>query len=200
MYVDAVAGMPSLWLMNGGMDVMDQVDQNWRDMTWADAMRAVERSMPAAFTDHIHRAPSHLVVGDILFVHAGLAPNAAPEVHLDRHCPHADNDLHWAWIRRSFLEWSGGWTWDAGSGRYGWGRTLVVHGHSPAIIHPLSARTSSLTDCDAVDRFRRVCLDAGSARLDQIAWAHFYRQDDTTMLQIAAATVLPQVDPSDLFF
>lgn len=72
--------------------------------------------------------------------------------------------------------------------------------HSPAIIHPLSARTSSLTDCDAVDRFRRVCLDAGSARLDQIAWAHFYRQDDTTMLQIAAATVLPQVDPSDLFF
>lgn len=38
------------------------------------------------------------------------------------------------------------------------------------------------------------------ARLDQIAWAHFYRQDDTTMLQIAAATVLPQVDPSDLFF
>lgn len=162
MYVDAVAGMPSLWLMNGGMDVMDQVDQNWRDMTWADAMRAVERSMPAAFTDHIHRAPSHLVVGDILFVHAGLAPNAAPEVHLDRHCPHADNDLHWAWIRRSFLEWSGGWTWDVGSGRYGWGRTLVVHGHSPAIIHPLSARTSSLTDCDAVDRFRRVCLDAGS--------------------------------------
>lgn len=200
MYADAVAGMPSLWLMNGGIDVMQEVDRDWRDLPWADAMRAVERSMPAGFTDHIRAAPSHLVVGDILFVHAGLDPSVAPNVHLARRRPHSNDDLHWAWIRRSFLEWSGGWTWDAGSSRYGWGSTLVVHGHSPAITHTLSASTLSLANGDAVDRFRRVCLDAGAARLDQIAWAHFYRQDETTMLQISAATAISHVDPADLFF
>lgn len=47
MYADAVAGKPSLWLMNGGMDVMDEVDQNWRDLSWADAMRAVARQATA---------------------------------------------------------------------------------------------------------------------------------------------------------
>lgn len=200
MYADAMAGMPSLWLMNGGLDVMDEVDRNWRDLSWADASRAVERRMPAGFTDHIRTAPSHLKVGDVLFVHAGLNPCAAPDRHLERGHPHSDNDLHWAWIRRSFLEWSGGWTWDAGSSRYGWGDTLVVHGHSPVITRPMSAKASSLADCDAVDDFRRVCLDAGSAHLDQIAWARFYREGEATMLQISAAMVIPQVDPSDLFF
>lgn len=200
MYADAIAGAPSLWLMNGGIDVMDEVDRDWRSLPWADAMRAVEARMPSGFTDLIRGAPSHLRIGDILFVHAGLDPYSAPDIHLDRHRPHADNDLHWAWIRRSFLEWSGGWTWEPVSHQYGWGDALVVHGHSPVITQPMSAGASSLAACDVVDQCRRVCLDAGSARLDQIAWAHFFRVEATTMMQISASAVIPLVDPSDLYF
>ncbi len=200
MYIDALAGKPSLWLTNGGLDVLDEVDRDWRSKPLSQVMRVVAERMPSGFSKLIHAAPSHIRVGDLLFVHAGLDPNSAPDTHLDRKRPHVANDTHWAWIRESFLTWADGWSWDPAECRYRAGDAIVIHGHSPAITLPLSAETMNLSPCDEIDRFSRLCLDIGSAQFGQIAWAHFYRCGEETKMQIAAASEMPTVHPLDLFF
>lgn len=200
MYLDAWAGKPSLWLANGGLSLLDEVDQNWRSEPLNQAIHAVAERMPNGFSNLIHAAPSHVQVGDLLFVHAGVDPNTSPDMHFNRKRPHIANNTHWAWIREGFLTWADGWNWDPTECRYRAGDAIVIHGHSPAITLPLSAETISLKPCDEIDRFSRICLDIGSAQLGQIAWARFYRCGEETKMQIAAVSELVTVDPSDLFF
>src|SRR4051794_34754129 len=87
-----------------------------------------ERAGPL-LTDFFARLETHLLVGNLVIVHAGIDPAedepgmrrflAKPWDELPRPAPGGDS--HWAWIREPLLNWPG----PARSGR------IVVHGHTP---------------------------------------------------------------------
>jgi serine/threonine protein phosphatase 1 len=89
--------------------------------------------------------------GDILFVHAGVNPRLDLEAFLAApwNTPlfRLDEDRHWAWVRRPFLEHR--------PGREGFSGLFVVHGHTPN-----DARRDASHE-DQIARFR-LNLDAGS--------------------------------------
>lgn len=68
---------------------------------------------------------------------------------------------------------------------YVWGDTVVVHGHTPAVRNRLT-HSDELRICDGIDEYRAVCLDVGASSRPQISSAHFYRNDEQTMMQIHA--------------
>ena len=82
--------------------------------------------------------------GELLLVHAGLAPGVEAETFLGQG-RFGSSGEHWAWIRDPFLEWEFGW------GPDGFARAA-----------------------DRIGTHRRLCLDAGAAYgLPQVGWAEF---------------------------
>ncbi|WP_121632099.1 metallophosphoesterase [Tropicibacter alexandrii] len=189
--LDVLAGHPpGEWVVNGGLKVMNEVDRGWRDLRWPDALTALRAAIPAGFEERLRAAPSHLQFGDVLCVHAGLHPHMPPDEHLERARPHRHNDQHWATIRSPFLNWQGGWNWDGE--HYGWGDTVVVHGHTPAVRMSLLTDPDGLQPCDGIDTHRTLCLDAGATTRDQIAWAQIWSEGSQAMVQVHAATMVPE--------
>ncbi|WP_133064480.1 metallophosphoesterase [Marivivens niveibacter] len=185
----------SLWLLNGGMAVLDELNPEWRGMAWRNVIKMVRDGLPDGFEQRLRDAPSHLVIGDLLCVHAGLHPDRLPEQHLLRDRPHATPD-HWATIRYPALNWRGGWDWN---GRYyTWGNRVVIHGHTPAVRCAVLDDPKVLRDCDGIDEYRALCLDGGASAYDQIAWARIWRDGGETRLQIYAASGAPRAD-GDLY-
>lgn len=170
------------WSMNGGMhflleafeDMGMEMPKDAREM-----MKQFNAHLDAlapgddGFAAFVRSWPSHLKMGDVLCVHAGLAPKKPHEhtFHLTQqeHFPATmqDRDLsqrHWAWIRDQFLAWQGGWPECGSKGADGF---LVMHGHTV----PAGARASKLEHGEDVrDVFcrmetnARICLDGGAAR------------------------------------
>ncbi|ANT62283.1 hypothetical protein AYJ57_17830 [Salipiger sp. CCB-MM3] len=186
MLLDYLDRVSNVWLFNGGTVMLDELDCDWRSLRWLDVVDAVRAALPDSFETAIRNAPSHLQIGGLLFVHAGLAPHKAPEVHLQKRRVHETDSMHWAWIREPFLNWMRGWTWSVARGEYSWGDSVVVHGHSAAVEASLAVSPGRLSSCDRIDTHRRLCLDAGASTWDQIAWAHFYQTDGRTMMRLAA--------------
>lgn len=116
--------------------------------------------------------PSHLRIGDLIFVHAGLNPVQDDAKHLDRHRP--IDDPHWAEICNRFLTWEGGWDVDPTSGAQWMGPTVLVHGHTPAIRTSLSETYAEMAQMVGVVEYRAICLDAEAASLPQVGWARFW--------------------------
>ena len=176
-------GDPNLWLLNGGRTVMDEVDPDWRSLPWDAALRSLRTALPRRWIESIATAPSHLTAGDLLFVHAGVDPQADRVAFLDRHRPMGE--LHWATIRHAFLTWDEGW--DRGdAGEAVRGPTVIVHGHTPAIRSSLWETRAELSQMDGIDGFRAICLDAGATSRPQIGWARFWREDRRSMVEISA--------------
>ncbi|OBY24214.1 metallophosphoesterase family protein [Leisingera sp. JC1] len=172
-----------LWLANGGRALLAETAQGTATEPFSDVRERLAASIPEAFISAIHSAPSHVRIGDLLMVHAGLDPDASPEEHLDRHRPLSDS--HWAGIRHKFLYFADGW--DYGEGGYFTGATVVVHGHTPAVREDLNLRVEAMAEMDGIDDYRAICLDAGASTRPQIGWAHFYSRGGKTMCQIFAA-------------
>lgn len=190
MMIDAFDGMSqNLWLGNGGRTVMAEIDPNWMRTPWVYNLPRLEEGLPAGFLECIEAAPSHYKIGDLLFVHAGLSPDEAPEDYLDRANP------EWAWIRNDFLTATQGWTWNTDLARYEWGNTIVVHGHTPAIRERLDTSTDELQIMDGIDTHRTLCLDAYAHRYHQVGWAHFQRDAGKTLMQVCVSIT---EDPNDL--
>lgn len=172
-----------LWLVNGGRALLAEIAPDKAPEPFSDVRERLAASIPEAFIRAIHSAPSHVRIGDLLMVHAGLDPDASPEEHLYRHRPLSDS--HWAGIRHKFLCFTDGW--DYGEGGYFKGATVVVHGHTPAVREDLNLREDAMGEMDGIDDYRAICLDAGASTRPQIGWAHFYSSDGKTMCQIFAA-------------
>lgn len=172
-----------LWLANGGRAFLAETAQGTATEPFSDVRERLASSIPEAFIRAIHSAPSHVRIGDLLMVHAGLDPDASPEEHLDRHRPLSDS--HWAGIRHKFLCFTDGW--DYGEEGYFKGATVVVHGHTPAVREDLNLREDAMAEMDGIDDYRAICLDAGASTRPQIGWAHFYSCDEQTMCQIFSA-------------
>lgn len=152
------------WLDNGGGTVIAEANPRAPVRLLRDFAEIAQRIVPGAFLALIRQACSHQKLGNLILVHAGLAPDQAPDTFLN--LPGAGAfGAHWAWIRRPFLDWQGGW----GPER----QWLVVHGHTPA-VRRLGAASRFLALANRKRTHGRICLDAGAAfGLPQVGWAEF---------------------------
>lgn len=157
------------WFLNGGSSVLEELGR--RDIevrTHTDIPEAIRATFPAAWLAAIETAPSHVRIGRLLFVHAGVDPadmEACLRLGSEDHWPAGANAdrSHWAWVREPFLEHEGGF-----------GGVVVVHGHTPVF-----GRYDRIEHADIVksrmDRMRdraRVNIDAGAATNERIGFLH----------------------------
>lgn len=152
------------WLDNGGAAVIAEAAPTAPVRLLRDFAEIARRIVPSAYVAAMRRAPSHLMIGNLLLVHAGLAPDQ--DAHAFLNLPkQGAYGAHWAWIRQPFLNWRGGWGPDA--------RWLVVHGHTP-VAKKISGTSRFFASANRVQTHNRICLDAGSASgLPQVGWAEF---------------------------
>lgn len=81
------------------------------DEAWLEASQALARELPSAHRHFLNALPHAVVVGDYVFVHAGLRPDVP--LH-----EQSINDL--LWIRDAFFDAQGSF------------EKVVVHGHTPS--------------------------------------------------------------------
>lgn len=161
------------WFENGGHTLMHEIMPNPKAQP-CDILEALPKHIPEAFLEMMHFGPTYHLAHRIMFIHAGLRPNADPQGHLKASRMMDPNRHHWAWIREDFLEHQGGWEdYDA---------DLVVHGHTAGIDFPVQS------PCDISDltiSHRRINVDVGASALPQIAAVEFV--EDKYRLHIAEA-------------
>lgn len=140
----------------------------WLDCGGAAVYRELspERTLPyhempaivaARFGPYIQRlanraSPAH-VEGDLLFVHAGLMPGRMSECLALGPQENVVDGHHWAWIRKPFLRWKGGWDTP--------GRT-IVHGHTVCVDEQVPTLKDAVKAMDRVAKKSRICLDIGA--------------------------------------
>jgi serine/threonine protein phosphatase 1 len=152
------------WHAVGGDAVIDEIVPP-RKGNVADIARMVGEALPEGFVDMMLAAPSHHVEGPALFVHAGIPPWGDRRAFLAQGIfDHPADNLHWAWIREEFLDWTMGW--DAGDDPKG--RTVVVHGHTIEVGRQVEDDLELSRAMDRVTDQRRINLDIGSFAFGQL--------------------------------
>jgi serine/threonine protein phosphatase 1 len=190
MLVDALNAEDTLehWLLNGGKTVLAEVELSWPEASWPEIVSKVRQKIHPDYIDLIANGPTHLHLGDLIFVHAGLHPHRNRTAFLaqDRLCVRSDD--HWASIRYPFLNWTGGWEMDDPDARRRNAKpTVVVHGHTPALRQNLTT-AEDLSICDGIRVYRVVDLDIGAGHRPQLAWAHFRCINGQVEVRIHALT------------
>jgi len=141
------------WLGNGGdRTVAEFVKSEQPPEYFDDLLTEARASLPPRIRAWLESLRASWRSGQVLFVHAGVNPQVELETFLAApwNIPLAtlDEDFHWAWVRRPFLEHR--------PGPDGFGGFFVVHGHTPN-----DARREA-SHPDQIAGFR-LNLDAGSA-------------------------------------
>jgi len=150
------------WLDNGGEDLILEAEPGCTARRLKDLAEIARRAIDPRFLEVMHNGPSWHRENNLVFVHAGLDPNADAYEFLSQPRLLSLNSDHWAWIREPFLDWTSGW----GPER-SW---LIIHGHSPATYQLEDLRTFE-HGADKIATHRRLCLDAGAAAgLPQLAF------------------------------
>jgi serine/threonine protein phosphatase 1 len=142
-----------LWLGNGGdRTVAEFLKTEAPPDTLDDMLNEARASLPPRVLAWLTSLRPSWRSGQILFVHAGVNPEVELEAFLGApwNTPLAklDEGLHWAWVRRPFL--------DHRPRANGFSGFFVVHGHTPNDGRPKASHA------DQIARFR-LNLDAGSA-------------------------------------
>ena len=141
------------WLGNGGDRTVGEFVKSEQPPEYFDDLLTEARaSLPPRIRAWLESLRASWRSGQVLFVHAGVNPQVELETFLGVpwNIPLAklDEDFHWAWVRRPFLEHR--------PGPDGFGGFFVVHGHTPN-----DARREA-SHPDQIAGFR-LNLDAGSA-------------------------------------
>jgi serine/threonine protein phosphatase 1 len=141
------------WLGNGGdRTVAEFVKSEQPPEYFDDLLTEARTSLPPRIRAWLASSRASWRSGQVLFVHAGVNPEVELETFLAApwNIPLAtlDEDRHWAWVRRPFLEHR--------PGPNGFGGFFVVHGHTPNDARPKASHA------DQIAGFR-LNLDAGSA-------------------------------------
>lgn len=167
MLVDAILDPPEFmgdWLDNGGDAVILEADPGCRAGKLVDLAEIARTAFDPAFLTAMTSGPTFERAGELLLVHAGLAPGVDAEAFLSQG-RFGTSGKHWAWIREPFLDWNAGWGPD--------GSWVVVHGHTPAVTRR-ARRDGFRRAADRVMTHRRLCLDAGATYgHPQVGWAEF---------------------------
>lgn len=172
----------------GGLALIDELDPRAEAKTAPDVARMLRDRLPDGFLDRIRQATSHLRLGDLVLVHAGLYPTVDETVQarfLAQGRVGTEKE-HWAWVRAPFLDWEGGWDADR--------RVVVLHGHTSAVRGPVHP-DAYFEAADRVGSHRRVNLDAGAAGCEQVGFAELRGGPDPAY-RIGMARACPaQGDP-----
>jgi serine/threonine protein phosphatase 1 len=143
----------AVWVGNGGDAVIEEL--LGPRAPWGDAgrlLRSLRQAAPPAVLDWLEALKTHTFSGGVLFVHAGVNPTMQLEEFLaepwDAAIATLDENLHWAWVRRPFLDYD--------PGERGFSGYFVIHGHTPL------DRGHTRSHAEQVRRFR-INLDGGSA-------------------------------------
>ncbi len=142
-------------LKGGGSDFLAEMQA----CAGSDANRPLGSLAASALGDNIlgllGAQKSHILVDNLLFVHAGIKPTADLGYFVS--VPWTElKDAQWAWIREEFLTWQGGF-----NGR------IVVHGHTPPDL--FKALTGQADPHRLVHA--RLSLDGGTSRSGCVAAA-----------------------------
>jgi serine/threonine protein phosphatase 1 len=140
------------WIANGGDRTLAEFVEFDEPPGDVDELLAAARaSLPPRVRAWLASLRASWRSGDILFVHAGVNPRVDIDAFLavpwNTPLFRLNEDRHWAWVRRPFLEHR--------PGPKGFSGLFVVHGHTPN-----DARRDASHD-DQIARFR-LNLDAGS--------------------------------------
>ncbi len=170
----------------GGLALIDELDPGAEAKTAPDVARMLRDRLPDGFLDRILQAPSHLRLGDLVLVHAGLYPTIDETVQAQFLAQGrvGTEKEHWAWVRAPFLDWERGW--DAGR------RVVVLHGHTSAVTGPVHP-DAYFEVADRVGSHRRLNLDAGSARCEQVGFAEL-RGGESPAYRIGMARACPALE------
>ncbi len=174
------------WMRLGGDKVLAELDMSVETNSWQELTEKLKKHLHSDYLNAMGSGPTHLYLGDLLFVHAGIHPfqNRADFLGLSRRFIKMED--HWANIRHTFLTHRGGWDQnDADLKRRELNPTVVVHGHTPALRQDL-AEAGDLEVCDGIDEYRTVALDIGAAYRPQLAYAHFRVRGGKAEVQIRA--------------
>jgi len=141
------------WLGNGGdRTVAEFVKSEQPPEYFDDLLTEARASLPPRIRAWLASSRASWRSGQVLFVHAGVNPEVELETFLAApwNIPLAtlDEDRHWAWVRRPFLEHR--------PGPDGFGGFFVVHGHTPNDARPKASHADQIAGY-------RLNLDAGSA-------------------------------------
>ncbi len=141
------------WLGNGGDRTVAEFLKTEDSPEYLDDLLTNARgSLPPRIRAWLQASRASWRSGHVLFVHAGVNPEVELETFLavpwNTPLARLDEDLHWAWVRRPFL--------DHRPGPDGFSGFFVVHGHTPN-----DARRKA-SHSDQIAGFR-LNLDAGSA-------------------------------------
>lgn len=145
-----------------GYPMFDELDLKG-SLSIDEAVEKMKLALPAGLLDHIARASSHVKIGDLLMVHAGIPPlgDRAAFLAMGPLAPHSRGE-HWSMIREPFLDWNGGWDPD------GKGPTVVVHGHTVCAEGRLDDVPDALNLADLTADRRRINLDLGAVQFGQL--------------------------------
>lgn len=149
---DAIDALDA-WIANGGDRTMAEFVKTDESPGYLDDILAAARaSLPARIRAWLASLRGSWRSGGVLFVHAGVNPHVELESFLavpwNTPLMRLDEDRHWAWVRRPFLDHRPG-----KGGFMGW---FVIHGHTPN-----DARRGT-SHANQIAQFR-LNLDAGSA-------------------------------------
>lgn len=148
---DAIDAL-NTWIANGGDRAMAEfVKADEPPAYLDDLLIAARASLPARVRAWLASLRANWRSGHILFVHAGVNPAVELETFLaapwNMALVELDEDRHWAWVRRPFL--------DHRPGKGGFGGFFVVHGHTPNDARPKASHADQIAGY-------RLNLDAGS--------------------------------------
>ncbi len=149
---DAIDALET-WIANGGDSTMAEFVKNGEAPEYLDDILTDARaSLPPRVRDWFASSRESWRSGHVLFVHAGVNPQVELDAFLAApwNTPLAklDEDRHWAWVRRPFL--------DHRPGPEGFSGYFVVHGHTPNDARPKASHAEQIAGY-------RLNLDAGSA-------------------------------------
>jgi serine/threonine protein phosphatase 1 len=140
------------WIANGGDRTMAEFVKTEEPPDYLDDLLTEARaSLPPRVGAWLASLRPSWRSGQVLFVHAGVNPEVELEAFLaapwSMTLAKLDEDRHWAWVRRPFL--------DHRPGPEGFSGFFVVHGHTPNDARPKASHA------DQIAGFR-LNLDAGS--------------------------------------
>jgi len=182
--VDAGPGLLGFWSASGGHTVLSEIGMTAGEDRYDDLITKLRQALHPDYISTMDEGPTHLFLGDLLFVHAGIHPDINIPIFLAEERYDVLQEPHWATIRYPFLNWKGGWDRDDPDlERRRLKPTIVIHGHTPALRRQLTA-DEDLSICDGVDEYRTLALDIGAAYRPQLCYAHIRSVADISEVQI----------------
>lgn len=114
----------------GGNDIIAELTSEPSNASRALSGENLKHKLDKRTLDCLQKLKSHTLIGNLVLVHAGIDPVKGVSRSLETDWT-TFGERHWAWIKDPFLQHTGGF-----------GRSIVIHGHTPPWSHIASTGCS----------------------------------------------------------